>query len=476
MTILRALYVLEAQTENKKLTETLVEVRKDVEAGLPLSRRAGAPPEGLQPAVRRDDPRRRDRRRAGQLADARRRPAREGRRAAPPGQVRRWPTRLVVITFALIVADRARRRSSSRSSSASSSSSAATCRRSRSSPSRLSNIVTGYWYVLIVGTVGAVFGFRKWKSTHRGREPVGRVPPAHADEDRRHRPEGRARPLVADASARWSRAGVPLLQALEITGKTAGNCVVEKAMDDVIESVKRGGTIAGPLKERPVFPGMVGHMVGVGEETGALDTMLSKIADFYEDQVEAAVKSLTVDPRADHDRRRRRASSASSSSRCTCRCSRCTTRSSSARSEADDHAAAARGAHRGRGSRRVLDRDALVRGDSRPSPTTAETARKLIVALDNAALHLEGARPLRGQHRRPGGDDVAARSLERRRRVDRRSRACCKGSRSRSTPAGTGASTPTASPATASTCTCRGRAAGRSTTGRTSRNGITPSA
>ena len=102
------------------------------------------------------------------------------------------------------------------------------------------------------------------------------------------------------ALARWSRtlsalvtAGVPILQALEITGKTAGNTVIEEAMADVIENVKRGGTIAAPLKEAPVFPGMVVHMLGVGEETGALEHMLTKIADFYEEQVEAAVKSLT---------------------------------------------------------------------------------------------------------------------------------------------------------------------------------------
>jgi type IV pilus assembly protein PilC len=102
------------------------------------------------------------------------------------------------------------------------------------------------------------------------------------------------------ALARWSRtfsaltsAGVPLLQALDIIGKTAGNVVIEKAMEDVVSSVKGGGTIAAPLKDSPVFPAMVTHMVGVGEETGALDTMLSKIADFYEDQVNAAVKALT---------------------------------------------------------------------------------------------------------------------------------------------------------------------------------------
>ena len=80
------------------------------------------------------------------------------------------------------------------------------------------------------------------------------------------------------AVARWSRtlasltaAGVPLLQALEITGKTGGNTVVEESMDGVIASVKRGGTIAAPLAQAKIFPAMVTHMVGVGEETGALD-------------------------------------------------------------------------------------------------------------------------------------------------------------------------------------------------------------
>jgi len=76
-------------------------------------------------------------------------------------------------------------------------------------------------------------------------------------------------------------------------GWTPGNAVVEKSMSDVIASVKAGGTIAAPLREASVFPPMVSHMVGVGEETGALDTMLSKIADFYDDEVAAAVKALT---------------------------------------------------------------------------------------------------------------------------------------------------------------------------------------
>src|SRR5581483_3041254 len=102
------------------------------------------------------------------------------------------------------------------------------------------------------------------------------------------------------ALARWSRtlsalvsAGVPILQAIEITGKTAGNTIVERSMASVLESVKSGGSISEPLKHASVFPSMVTHMVGVGEETGALDDMLTKIAEFYEDVLAASIKALT---------------------------------------------------------------------------------------------------------------------------------------------------------------------------------------
>jgi type IV pilus assembly protein PilC len=156
----------------------------------------------------------------------------------------------------------------------------------------LSNAMTGYWYVMIAATFAAIFAFRKWKRSTRGR--------AQWDAFRLRIPFKIGDIVQKIALARWSRtlsalmsAGVPLLQAIEITGKTAGNHVVESAMADVLSSVKRGGTISEPLKAAPVFPGMVTHMIAVGEETGALDTMLSKIADFYEDQVESAVKQLT---------------------------------------------------------------------------------------------------------------------------------------------------------------------------------------
>jgi type IV pilus assembly protein PilC len=86
--------------------------------------------------------------------------------------------------------------------------------------------------------------------------------------------------------------GVPILEGLEITGRTAGNAIVEKALLHVRKSVEAGKNLADPLKETEVFPGMVTQMIGVGEQTGAMDAMLQKIADFYEEEVDAAVKDL----------------------------------------------------------------------------------------------------------------------------------------------------------------------------------------
>ena len=156
----------------------------------------------------------------------------------------------------------------------------------------LSHMVIGYWWLMFGGFGAFVFAFLKWKKTSWGHPQWDRF--------RLHVPMKIGTIVQQIAVARWARtlasltgAGVPLLQALEITGKTGGNVVVEEAMDGVIASVKRGGTISAPLAEAPIFPAMVTHMVGVGEETGALDAMLAKVAEFYEDQVEASVKALT---------------------------------------------------------------------------------------------------------------------------------------------------------------------------------------
>jgi type IV pilus assembly protein PilC len=83
-----------------------------------------------------------------------------------------------------------------------------------------------------------------------------------------------------------------MLEALDITARTAGNAVVEKAIMEVRNAVEGGRTIVDPLRETGVFPNMVVQMIGVGEQTGALDTMLQKVADFYEDEVDAAVADL----------------------------------------------------------------------------------------------------------------------------------------------------------------------------------------
>ena len=291
MTILRALYVLEAQTESDALKETLVVVRKDVEAGLPLSDALERHPKVFDPlfvAMTRAGET------GGVLDSALIRVADQLEKAeALRRQVKSamtYPT--VIITFAMIVVLAlvtflvpvfagifeefgGELPLITRVTVAA------------------SDFVKGFWYLLIAGTAGAIFGFRKFKKSPRGREILQRA--------MLKTPMKIGDIVQKVALARWSRtfsalitAGVPLLAALDIVGKTAGNVVVEQAMDKVVESVKSGGTIAGPLKESSVFPSMVGHMVGVGEETGALDAMLSKIADFYEDQVAAAVKSLTA--------------------------------------------------------------------------------------------------------------------------------------------------------------------------------------
>jgi type IV pilus assembly protein PilC len=156
----------------------------------------------------------------------------------------------------------------------------------------LSHAVTGQWYILIAIAVGGFIGFRKWKSSSWGRPQW--------DAFRLRIPFKIGNTVQKIALARWSRtfsalygAGVPIMQAIEVTGQTAGNAVVDKAMVAVIESVKSGGSIAAPLKDAPIFPPMVAQMIAIGEETGNLDTMLSKVADFYEDEVAAAIKALT---------------------------------------------------------------------------------------------------------------------------------------------------------------------------------------
>ena len=156
-----------------------------------------------------------------------------------------------------------------------------------------SHFVTHYPYLLLGAFAGIIFGFKKWKKSARGREQWDRF---------KLRIPWKIGGLVQKvALARFSRtfsaligAGVPMLHAIDITGQTSGNFVIERAMEAVGESVRAGGSLTTPMRAEPsAFPTMVTQMIGVGEETGALEAMLSKIADFYEDEVAAGLKALT---------------------------------------------------------------------------------------------------------------------------------------------------------------------------------------
>src|SRR6201991_4860550 len=290
MTLLRAFYVLEDQIENKLLKETVSAVREDIESGLAFSEALAKHPKIFSPLyvamvragetggvlesslerisdqLEKDDALRR------QVKSAMAYPAVVLSFAVCVllgliafivpvfvGVFKEFGGKLPLITQITVSA---------------------------------SHAVTGRWYLLIIAAVGLVVGFRKWRKSVWGRPQWDllrlKIPMKIGDT------------VQKIALARWSRtfaalysAGVPIMQAIEVTGQTAGNAMVEKAMGDVIESVKSGGSIAAPLKEAPIFPAMVAQMIAVGEETGNLDAMMSKVADFYEDEVAAAIKALT---------------------------------------------------------------------------------------------------------------------------------------------------------------------------------------
>jgi type IV pilus assembly protein PilC len=155
----------------------------------------------------------------------------------------------------------------------------------------LSNFVGSIFGLLLVIAIGGViFGLKVWYGTPQGRFVLDTII--------------LKLPILGIlmrkiAVARFTRtlgtlisSGVPILEGLDITAKTAGNAVVERALQQVRKSLEEGKSLTEPLKESEVFPGMVTQMIAVGEQTGAMDAMLSKIADFYEEEVDAAVKDL----------------------------------------------------------------------------------------------------------------------------------------------------------------------------------------
>ena len=155
----------------------------------------------------------------------------------------------------------------------------------------LSNFVGSiFGFLILVALVGAIVGLKVWYGTAQGRYVIDTVI--------------LKLPLIGIlmrkiAVARFTRtlgtlisSGVPILEGLDITAKTAGNAVVERALQKVRKSLEEGKSLTEPLRETEVFPGMVTQMIGVGEQTGAMDAMLQKIADFYEEEVDSAVKDL----------------------------------------------------------------------------------------------------------------------------------------------------------------------------------------
>ncbi len=154
----------------------------------------------------------------------------------------------------------------------------------------LSNFLRRWWWLILAAIAGAIFGVKQYRKTDRGRRVLDsmmlRIPVL-------------GMLLRKIAVARFCRtlgtltsSGVAILDGLEITARTSGNAIIEDAIMKVRAAVEEGKTIAQPLQETGVFPDMVVQMIEVGEQTGALDTMLSKIADFYEDEVDEATQNL----------------------------------------------------------------------------------------------------------------------------------------------------------------------------------------
>ncbi len=155
-----------------------------------------------------------------------------------------------------------------------------------------SNLLRSKYYIIFPALIATGFAIRKYKRTEQGRQVWDRI--------KLRLPMKIGSVVLKITMARFSRtlstlvaSGVDIIKSLEITGTTSGNWVVEEALADVRARVHEGVPIAQPLLENPIFPPMVSQMVKIGEETGELEKMLSKIADFYEDEVDASVTALT---------------------------------------------------------------------------------------------------------------------------------------------------------------------------------------
>jgi type IV pilus assembly protein PilC len=291
MSLLRALYVIEEQTESDKLREIWIEVRKDVEAGVSLSDALRRHPDAFNELyvamVQAGE--------TGGILDSTlvRVATQLEKDAALRRQIKAamvYPSVIggfaMIVLFALVtflvpVFEKIFKDFGGDLPPIT------------KFTVWLSHLFTRRWYVLFAAIFAVVWVFRRWKNSERGK--------IQWDTIKLKFPMKIGGIVQKVALARFSRtfsglisAGVPMLEAIDITGKTSGNKVIEKAMEDVRDSVKKGGSLTQPMTRVPAaFPVMVTQMIGVGEETGALETMMTKVADFYEEQVEAAVKALT---------------------------------------------------------------------------------------------------------------------------------------------------------------------------------------
>lgn len=288
LSLLRALSILEDQIENKALAKVMTEVRSDVEKGSALSQALAKHPKAFN-RLYVSMVRRRDRRLPGLGAGAAGRHHREAGRAAAEDQVGHdLPRGRALPGDAHRDRDADLHRAHVQDA----------LRRPGGTlplPARLlllvSSVMVKAMPIVIIAQVGAVIAFKRWIATDKGRGiwdafklkvPVfGKL-------------------VQLTALARFSRtlasllrSGVPLLESLEITSGTVGNTVVSNAITDMQDGVKQGEAMVQRLGNHSVFPTMVVQMISVGEETGAVDTMLDKIGEFYEQEIEATVDALT---------------------------------------------------------------------------------------------------------------------------------------------------------------------------------------
>jgi type IV pilus assembly protein PilC len=289
--IVRALYVLSEQTENQKLREAVIQVRKDVEAGLALSDALAQHPEVFSRLYV-------EMVRAGEIGGMLDKVLLRVADQLENDQDLRRKIRsamtypIVVLVLAILAASFmlifivpifARMFEDLGGT--------------LPFPTRvtmaISNTLTSFWGVLVYAAMGAaVYAFFRWKKTESGRKVWGRVSLKI--------PFKIGTVVQKVALARFARtlgtlsaAGVPILQAIEITATSSGNWVIENALLESWDAIREGIPLYRPLEAEPVFPPMVTRMIAVGEETGDVDGMLGKIGDFYESEVDAAVKALT---------------------------------------------------------------------------------------------------------------------------------------------------------------------------------------